>query len=46
MMRFIPALFFVGIGIWFAFEKPEIAEMAMVYINMAIEFVVNLLSKI
>ncbi|MDC8832953.1 hypothetical protein [Alteromonas gilva] len=44
MMRFLPALFFIAVGIWIAIEKPDIAAVAMVYINMAIDFISNLLN--
>jgi len=40
-MRLIPALFFIALGIWIAFAKPEIAYQAFEYIDFAFTWVVE-----
>ncbi|MBE1301832.1 MAG: hypothetical protein GJ680_18255 [Alteromonadaceae bacterium] len=44
-MKLLPALFFVGAGIWISVNKPEWAAMAYVYIELAINWALNVLAQ-
>ncbi len=45
-MRVLTAIVLVALGIWIAYNKPEIADIAIGYINMAIEFIKSMLDKL
>ena len=45
-MRLITALILVAAGIWIAYNKPEIADVAIEYIDMFINFCQSMLQKL
>ncbi|WP_240224729.1 hypothetical protein [Rheinheimera hassiensis] len=42
-MRFLPAIFFVAVGIWVSFSYPDLAAQAFNYIGRAIEWAKEML---
>lgn len=45
-MKIGTALIFVAVGIWIAYNKPEFADMVIGYINLAVDYLMNLISSL
>ncbi|MFT5715900.1 MAG: hypothetical protein ACI9T7_000073 [Oleiphilaceae bacterium] len=45
-MKIITALILVAAGIWIAYNMPDIADVAIEYIDMAVEFCKSMLKKL
>jgi len=45
-VRIITALILIAVGIWIAYNKPDMADMAIEYIDMAVDFFKSMLQKV